>query len=547
MRRINFFYPKLIIFFIAVAVIGLPLTSFPLYSQFFRAIVAPFSALPIFILIIIWFVPHVLKRGSLPIENQLLFFFILLTLISSAAAYFIDIPTFKGSFPLRQEIRAALTLAIGVAFWLIFSSLPVNENSLKNILKYIHIGGLILILIAAIQSYFILNKADYPTWFWTVLDWLSIKPSNFYKNPIRVSGLAYEASWFAHQMACFYLPFWLAATVERESAFKFRFLGLSVENILLPLGIIGFFMSSPRISFVSLALVGLLLATIVHRRLTRMVSRFVMERWAIRKTKTAWVKTGISLFLLISYVGVILGVLFLAAQRDWRVKILITRPPSLAEIKGILAYNEIYLINLSNRLAFFERMLYWLTGLRTFNQHPWLGVGLGNSGFFFQNNLPALGYYSYEIREVLYRLPIMPNIKNLWIRLLAETGLVGFSIFSLWLYNIWHSARLLYAAKSPTLHLIARAGQFALLAFIGEGFSIDSFAMPYLWVITGLVSASAFIYRQQLREAVSTEGVSTSKPDEDKYRSKAGSIAAAMLAPKEPEQSVQTRDHPHTD
>jgi hypothetical protein len=346
-----------------------------------------------------------------------------------------------------------------------------------------------------------LNKADYPTWFWNILDWLSIKPSGFYKNPIRVSSLAYEASWFAHQMACFYLPFWLAATVERFSAFKVRLLGLSIENILLPLGLLTFFMSSPRISFLSLTLVGLFLATLVHKRITGIISQFIHKNWTSHKNNDAWVKHLVSLVLIISYIVIIIGILLLAAQRDWRVKMLIYSPPSLSEIKGILSYNEVQLLNLANRLAFFERMLYWLTGMRTFNQHPWLGVGLGNAGFFFPQNLHALGYYSYEIREVLYRLSTLPNVKNLWIRLLAETGIAGFSIFCLWLYNAWRSARHVYKNGSPTLRLVALMGQFSLLAFIGEGFSIDSFAMPYVWVFTGLISAAAYLYRQQIRQA----------------------------------------------
>jgi hypothetical protein len=513
--KLTLLYTRLIQFLLAVSVIGLPLTSFPLYSSFFRALVAPFSALPIFLLMIIWFIPYVLKRGSMPVENQLIVYFILITFIASAAGFFLNIPTFKSASPLLQEIRAMMTLAIGMAFLIVFSSFPKNEEVLGNILKYINIGGIIMVLVALIQSYFILNKADYPAWFWHELDWLSIKPSGFYLNPIRVSSLAYEASWFAHQMACFYLPFWLAATVERTSAFKARLLGLSAENILLPLGFLTFFMSSPRISFISLALVGLFLATILHKRITRYISNLLLKKHSFRSIKAGWVKNAVSLILVSIYIVIILGVLFLAAQRDWRVKTLIAYPPSLVEIKGILSYKEEPLLNLANRLAFFERMLYWLTGLRTFNQHPWFGVGLGNAGFYLPQNLPSLGYYSYEIREVLYRLSTLPNVKNFWIRLLAETGIAGFSVFCLWLYNAWRSARLIYKSFSPILRLVALMGQFSLLAFIGEGFSIDSFAMPYLWVFTGLISAAAFIYRQQIRQAESARNLTGEKTGQD--------------------------------
>lgn len=177
-------------------------------------------------------------------------------------------------------------------------------------------------------------------------------------------------------------------------------------------------------------------------------------------------------------------------------------PPKWKEIQGALTLNESSLLALANRMAFFERAIYWFTGLHIFNQYPWLGVGLGNVGFFFLQKAPALGWTSYEILAVLNEQVFLPNTKSLFVRLLAETGLVGFSVFTLFLYSLWRSSRLLSTSASSLLRLIGLAGQFALLAFIGEGFSIDSFAMPYLWVVTGLISASALIYRQQLRKAI---------------------------------------------
>jgi hypothetical protein len=48
------------------------------------------------------------------------------------------------------------------------------------------------------------------------------------------------------------------------------------------------------------------------------------------------------------------------------------------------------------------------------------------------------------------------------------------------------------------LQTAALAGQLSLIAFIGEGFSIDSFAMPYLWVTIGLVAAASWSYRKAI-------------------------------------------------
>jgi hypothetical protein len=160
--------------------------------------------------------------------------------------------------------------------------------------------------------------------------------------------------------------------------------------------------------------------------------------------------------------------------------------------------DENTLLYFSNRLAFLERMVYWISGWNIFRDFPWLGVGLGNAGFFFLDHTPTFGWGSYEVRILLIDSAVIPNIKSLWVRLLAETGVLGFATFTTWFYLLFRSARLTYRSQQPVLRTLALTGQLALVAFIGEGFSIDSFAMPYLWVIAGLVSAAGLVYRQGL-------------------------------------------------
>jgi hypothetical protein len=80
---------------------------------------------------------------------------------------------------------------------------------------------------------------------------------------------------------------------------------------------------------------------------------------------------------------------------------------------------------------------------------------------------------------------------------LAETGLIGFSLFLTWFYILFQSSRFSQHNQNATIKTFAFAGQLALLAFIGEGLSIDSFAMPYFWVIAGLIAAIAMIYRRE--------------------------------------------------
>jgi hypothetical protein len=511
------YFLKLLGIIWAVGLVGLFLTSYPPLSELTGALVAPVSTIPILIILCLWVIPYILKRGSLPVESKLLFTFLLFSIISSAHAFFIQIPTIKDVTIIHQELRAYLTLAIGLSFYFVVSVFPKDEPGLRKAIRWINIGGLILVLATLPQVYYILTKVPvYPKWIYITTDWLT-KRTPYFFNVNRVSGYAYEPSWFGHQMILFFLPLWLAASVAKVSAFRFRILKLSLENILLILGSIEFLLSAPRISLVGVLLIGIFLAIMIYRKLVKKLSDFMLHLVKKKPTKS-WQRSFQLLFGLLIFLCFIIfsTVAFLVIlKRDARMDFFFLYPLAWKEVQGVLALNETSLLIMANRMAFLERAIYWFAGLHVFNQYPWLGVGLGNTGFFFLEKVPAIGWNSYEILQILYDQVFLPNTKSLFIRLLAETGLVGFSVFMLFLYNLWRSARLLNKSFSPILRLVALMGQFSLLAFIGEGFSIDSFAMPYLWVFTGLISAAAFIYRQQIRQAESARNLPGDKAAQD--------------------------------
>jgi O-antigen ligase len=148
-----------------------------------------------------------------------------------------------------------------------------------------------------------------------------------------------------------------------------------------------------------------------------------------------------------------------------------------------------------NYLAFAERYVYWVGGWNIFNNHPILGVGLGNAGFFFQQQLPSYGWSLPEVMDAYYRTAELPNIKSLWVRLLAETGIAGFSAFIAWFYVLFRLSWFIRLSKNPLFRMIGWSGLFVLVAYIIEGFSTDTFALPYLWVSLGIVSAAGALMR----------------------------------------------------
>lgn len=75
------------------------------------------------------------------------------------------------------------------------------------------------------------------------------------------------------------------------------------------------------------------------------------------------------------------------------------------------------------------------------------------------------------------------------IRILAETGVVGLSIFLGWVVEVGASAARLFRRTGVLANTLGLAGLLALLAMAIEGFSLDTFALPQLWITLGLVVA----------------------------------------------------------
>lgn len=153
----------------------------------------------------------------------------------------------------------------------------------------------------------------------------------------------------------------------------------------------------------------------------------------------------------------------------------------------------------ASRLAYAERLIYWAVGFRAFALHPVLGVGLGDIGFFYHQVIPSFGYGLVEMIWLLEGKLDLPNAKNVWVRLLGETGIAGFLAYSVWLVLIALAARVLSSERRGLFSVIGLAGMLAVLAQVVEGFSLDSFALPQLWVITGLVTAAIVIQETKRR------------------------------------------------
>jgi hypothetical protein len=140
----------------AIALIGLPLTSIPLIWTLLGAIVAPFTAFPIFILLFIWLIPHILRGGALPLEIQPAVVLLLVFILVSAASFFlVETPPSRDRPVMGEMLGALASLGLGSAFLL---SLPACRLRVSNLARpaLIHIGGIVLVIWTVLQVFYVL-------------------------------------------------------------------------------------------------------------------------------------------------------------------------------------------------------------------------------------------------------------------------------------------------------------------------------------------------------------------------------------------------------
>ena len=223
-----------------------------------------------------------------------------------------------------------------------------------------------------------------------------------------------------------------------------------------------------------------------------------LSRWVSHQTTESTILVGqsrnrvvpilvYSLGMIVLLVAII-GAAWALSKVDRRMDRLFEIPEKYASIQIEFPYQAGY--EIANQLAFAERIAYWEFGHRIFEGNPILGVGLGNAGFLFEENLAPYAYTLVEMKDILdYDNPNFPNPKNLWIRLLAETGIIGFALFSTWIVLMLAAGVLLTTYPESFNRMMGIAGILAFTAFVIEGFSLDSFALPQMWIVFGLLTA----------------------------------------------------------
>jgi O-antigen ligase len=458
----------------AFLLIALPVTSFPYFPPALggAALVRPLALYPLAGLVLLVTLPRLFKK-PLPRPFLALLAFAAVATISTLLAQFSGLEALRGVSILERSARNLITLGMGIAFYFTIALFPRTPADLRAALRYLYTGMAVALAWGSLQLIYILfyNQA-----YFQLLNRLQQLISTRRLFNRRVSGLTYEPNWFAEQISFLLLPWLIAAVFSGQSVFRWRWRWVTVESLLLVWSLMVLVFTYSRAGLfimVVLLLVGVL-----------MLRPHLLRRATSRRRWQTWLQRTL---LALVIVAVLVGVLFAAGSQNnyfsrlWRFW---SDPESGG---SFLTY-----------IAFTQRLVYWETAYRLFNQHPVFGAGLGNFAFYFEELLPD---------QPLYRTPellrqITPDVgrdrlitpKNLHVKVLAETGLAGSAVFLAFLIGLAGCVLFLLGHAREEVHFWGRAGLLGLVAFFFAALSYDSFALPNMWVVFGLITAAVQVY-----------------------------------------------------
>ena len=459
------------------ALFTMPITSFR-YFPFLGegTYVRPLSLYPIALLLIIVFFQITRGKASIPRPGTLipLLGFVLIALTATGLGFLLDPLPLRGQEYFGRVLRAWVTLVIGLSFLIAAIWMNRNEDDLRFSIKWLLAGFVVDVLWSGVQGLAfytpLLKKV-------TVTHWQRLFSMRELVRTNRVSGMAYEPAWLAGQIGTVYLPWLFASLLTRLRVTRFKWL----EIILLGFAVLLLLATYSRGGLLTAVGASALTFLFVGRAELRLawtwfVSGFRRGNMG-RMTQPLLLRVGV----IVLFVGALAGAGLFLSQKGYITRLFSTQADNVSD----------FIIENSAG----ARAAYTTSTWRTYQENPITGVGLGASGFYIYNYLPdwALTTVPEIARQLDPGNRLYPNPKNLYLRLLAETGLIGFFIFIAFLFSVLGDALRLLQSKTASTRYLAIAGIFTWFGVALYNVTQDSFATPNIWINFGiLIGMTAF-------------------------------------------------------
>jgi len=469
----------------ALALLALPVTSFRYFPGLGETTyVRPLAFYPLVLLLPVLLIRLLRNKIRSPwLGSMIVLGAFLLALLAATMFGVLHAPLeLRGQSYWGRAIRAWATVVIGLSFFVAAVWMNRDESDLKFSLRWLLAGFVLDIAWSGVQALAfytpLLKKV-------TVTHWqLAFSMRELVKTN-RVSGLAYEPAWLAGQIATVYLPWLFASLLTRTHFTRFKWL----EALLLGLGGLLLLATYSRGGLVTALGAVTLTFLLVGGDLIRDGWRwfYIGFRRGERAAHHWLLAMGLRFGIILLLIATLAGAIFFLGQKGYIARLWNTQAESL----------EDFIIENSAG----ARAAYNWAGLATYDKYPWLGVGLGASGFYIYDNLPdwALTTVPEIARQLGPSNGLYPNPKNMYVRLLAEGGLLSFSIFLAFLFGLLGDA-LSFLRKPGLLRFLGIAGLCSWLAVSLYNFTQDSFATPNIWVNLGILVGMSRIHSETTPE-----------------------------------------------
>lgn len=452
---------KLTRFLWGAALFALPVTSFRYFPGMGEGtLVRPLAFYPIVLLLPLLVIQLFRGKITFPRASALtpLTGFVLLVLLASSFGAWLDPLPLRGQEYLGRVIRAWVTLAIGLSFFITAVWMNRSEDDLRFSVQWILAGLILNVLWSGVQALAfytpLLEKV-------TVTHWqLAFSMRELVKTN-RVSGMAYEPAWLAGQIATVYLPWLFASVLTGVRVTRFKWL----ELILLGLAGLLVLATYSRGGLLTAGAATALTFLLVGRAEVRMAWQwFSSKNWILR--------FGVVILVLATVIG---SGVFLS-QKGYIARLFESDAESVEEFV------------IENSAG--ARSAYLVSALGAYEESPILGVGLGASGFYMYDHLPdwSLTVVPEIARQLSPENKLYPNPKNMYARLLAETGLIGFILFLAFMFSLLADSLSALQTRNSFTRYLGIAGLFSWIAIAMYNITQDSFATPNLWINLGILA-----------------------------------------------------------
>lgn len=162
-----------------------------------------------------------------------------------------------------------------------------------------------------------------------------------------------------------------------------------------------------------------------------------------------------------------------------------------------LNFKENLTTNISNK----SRLGIQYTSLLIFLENPIIGVGFGQQAYHARNKYPKWATnnnYEFSLFYLNDKEKSFPPGYNIFTRLLAETGIVGFLIFTIFLLLIVYQTIISIKIRAKNEKTISIVLLVSFLGFIINWLQFDSFRMYGFWICLSILIAQ--LNQQKINE-----------------------------------------------